>query len=200
MALGFMLAIIRSFRAQDWLPTAIIVPDSSKITKSNLELVYGTNVVRTGERFALKFDTSVLNTPTASNGTDLTQLTESSIKQSIPRPQDTTAITKSLCALELLTGLPNLGRVAAHQGVVPRTLQRRLREQGVTFRQIAVEAIMEKADELVVQSDWPVYRIALHLGYAETSQFSRAYKSRTGVSPQEMRRLVGIGQHFIATE
>lgn len=190
LSVSYELAIVRSFLTQNWLPTAVIVPDRMRSAKSALELAFGTDVKFGGEFFSLMFDKSLLKIPRDESGTNSTELREGHVQRLIPDADDCAAITRLLCDFELETGLPKIERVAALQGLLPRTLQRRLRQQGVTFRQMAVDAVMERADKLVVQSDWPIHRIAPHLGYAETSQFSRAYKSRTGVSPKEMRNLV----------
>jgi AraC-like DNA-binding protein len=200
IGLGFMLAVMKSFQTPDWLPTAVLVPGSMRSNKQILELAYGTDVCCTGDQFALMFDKRLLNVSRSSPGAERTWPRELTITSPVPSADDPAKITRALCALELQSDRPKLESVAARQGILARTLQRRLREQGTTFRQIALQAVMEKANSLVMQSDWPIYRIALQLGYAETSQFSRAYKSWTGVSPLEARRL-HLGQSIgIAAE
>jgi len=48
---------------------------------------------------------------------------------------------------------------------------------------------MHKAMNQLQVTDEPIMEIALALGYANASNFTRAFKARAGVSPQSFRRL-----------
>ena len=191
LSLGFLLAAMENFQAPGWLPTAVIVPDTMRSSKSALEDLYGFDVRCGGDQFAIMFDKDLLNTPGFQFEVNSFELENvSRLGQPLPNSDDVAAITQCMCVLERGNGMPNLERVAARMGMTPRTLQRRLREQGKTFRQSALTAIMKQANTLIAESNWPISQIAMHVGYAETSQFSRAYKSWVGISPAEMRRFL----------
>lgn len=190
ISLGFMLTTVRAFAGQEWMPTAVIVSESARPIAAALEIAYETDVVCRGEYFSLLFDNDLLSLSNAKRETSSAVLKSLRANMSIPTSKDMVSIARKMCELELTIGLPRLERVAGRMGVLPRTLQRRLRERGTSFRSLSLGAIMKQADSLVMNSSWPITRIAVHLGYAETSQFSRAYRKWTGASPAEMRRLV----------
>lgn len=79
-------------------------------------------------------------------------------------------------------------RAAAHFGIGERTLQRRLREQGVTFQQIKDSATLALTKQLLLSTGDSVESIAIRLHYAERSVFAKFFKKREGVSPSEFRR------------
>jgi AraC-like DNA-binding protein len=69
-----------------------------------------------------------------------------------------------------------------------RTLNRRLREQGTTFRQLLDEVRLEVARQLLGQTRTPVEEIATALCYADISAFMHAFRRWTGTTPVQFRR------------
>ena len=87
----------------------------------------------------------------------------------------------------LLFGLTSGDDVAAAMGLHRRTFNRRLEEQGTTFRS-ALEAVrFEAARQLLRDTDLAVGEIGAALGYAESSPFVRAFRRWSGNSPNAWR-------------
>ncbi|WP_369600556.1 AraC family transcriptional regulator [Hahella sp. SMD15-11] len=82
----------------------------------------------------------------------------------------------------------NVEEVARVFRMSSRTLGRRLRQEGVTFRQLSQEARIDHAEFLLLNSQRPVNQIARLSGFTNESSFARAFRKRKGVSPTEMRR------------
>jgi|CXWL01.1.fsa_nt_gi AraC-like DNA-binding protein len=73
-----------------------------------------------------------------------------------------------------------------------RTLQRRLKEEGVSFEDVRDGVRREMAEGLLAQRDIPISHIAEMLGYAESSVFTRSCRRWFGEPPRGVRkRLVG---------
>jgi len=70
-----------------------------------------------------------------------------------------------------------------------RSLQRCLAEDGTSYSELLADTRMHKAMNQLQVTDEPIMEIALALGYANASNFTRAFKARAGVSPQSFRRL-----------
>lgn len=68
-----------------------------------------------------------------------------------------------------------------------RTLNRRLREEGTSFRCELDAVRYEMAQHFLHESAMPVARVARALNYADVSAFSRAFKRWTGTTPAEWR-------------
>ncbi len=94
--------------------------------------------------------------------------------------------------LMLLQGEPVLEEVAEKLGLSSWSLQRRLREQGLSFTSLVDQVRCEMARHYLQQRQLPISEMALLLGYSEVSAFSRAFRRWFGVSPRQWRQeLVG---------
>lgn len=81
---------------------------------------------------------------------------------------------------------PQLEDVAANAGLSPRTLRRRLKEEGTSFSQTVLATKMTIAKELLSTVGLPVGTTAHRLGYSETASFSRAYLRWWGHNPGQV--------------
>lgn len=81
-----------------------------------------------------------------------------------------------------------LDEVAARLHLSPRSLHRRLEEEGSSFRAIKDALRRDLALARLAKSRDSVARIAAELGYADTSAFYRACVDWTGISPANYRR------------
>lgn len=73
--------------------------------------------------------------------------------------------------------------------VSKRTLQRKLRENDLTFRSLLTQVRMDMAERYLEIPGYSFTEIAFLLGYTDTSAFSRAFKSWFGHSPTTARKL-----------
>jgi len=87
----------------------------------------------------------------------------------------------------LSAGHPCLTKVAAQLDISPRTLQRRLAGINLTHSQLLHQVRVGIACQRLAQRDVKVGKIALELGFATTSSFSRAFQSWTGMSPRTFK-------------
>ena len=84
-------------------------------------------------------------------------------------------------------GVPALEDIARALRLAPRTVQRRLREEGVAFKEV-VESVREAlALELAQDPRRTNAMIALALGYSDTHTFFRAFRRWTGTTPSRLR-------------
>jgi len=82
---------------------------------------------------------------------------------------------------------PSLDHLAKTLGLSPRTMRRRLRNAGTSYKAILNSVRRELAVRCLRTTQWTIYQIADRLGYNDQSNFGRAFKSWTGQSPQEFR-------------
>lgn len=85
-------------------------------------------------------------------------------------------------------GGATLEHAAADFGVTPRTLQRRLKDLGISFLDLRARVRMETARRLLLDSRLPLTHIAEQLGFSEPSAFTRAFRSHARQSPSDFRR------------
>ncbi|MCG8393443.1 MAG: AraC family transcriptional regulator [Pseudomonadales bacterium] len=75
--------------------------------------------------------------------------------------------------------------------MTPRTLRRRLQEQGYSYQQLLEEARRRDSAQLLRDPELEIRRIGEMLGYLNPANFTRAFKRWTGLSPREWRRQLG---------
>ena len=73
----------------------------------------------------------------------------------------------------------------------PRTLHRRLEDEGTSFRAIKDGLRRELAIEWLTKTQRPLGRIGSELGFADAAAFYRAFAAWTGSGPREYRRRFG---------
>jgi AraC-like DNA-binding protein len=93
------------------------------------------------------------------------------------------AITASLCQ-----GDAALQRTALQLGMSPRSLQRHLAGMGTSYSDMVAEVRLDTACYLLLESNERISEIALRLGYAGTSSFSRVFMRLTKIQPATYRR------------
>jgi AraC-like DNA-binding protein len=82
---------------------------------------------------------------------------------------------------------PELRLVARELGLSPRTLQRRLTDERVTFQQLTAEARRELARHYLQHSSLELNETAYLLGYEDSNSFFRAFQQWEGTTPGEWR-------------
>lgn len=110
------------------------------------------------------------------------------------REPDIVDDTRAQIRQRLLAGEPVLEDIAEQLGLTSWSLQRRLREQGLSFSGVVDKLRCELATHYLGQQQLPISDLAPLLGYSEASAFSRAFRRWFGVSPRQWRSRGG-GAH-----
>ena len=79
--------------------------------------------------------------------------------------------------------VPTLNNAAAHMGLHPQSLKRRLKKEGITYQMLKEETRRDMAINLIGQKRYSVEVIGFMLGYSDASTFIRAFKTWTGLTP-----------------
>lgn len=82
---------------------------------------------------------------------------------------------------------PSLEAAARPLGLGPRTLQRRLREEGLRWRDLIDEARIEHAKELLADRRLSLAQIGHRAGFSQVSAFHRAFRRIEGTTPRRHR-------------
>ena len=85
-------------------------------------------------------------------------------------------------------------RVADAFGVTERTLRRHLNAAGLSYSELVDETRYKRALELLKDSSLSITELALSLGYRYPENFTRAFRKRVGVSPNDYRKMTTKGR------
>jgi AraC-like DNA-binding protein len=85
---------------------------------------------------------------------------------------------------------PSLEAVARQLAMSSRTLQRRLRDHGVSYADLLDRTRASAAKSYLTDQQISVAEVAFMVGFAEQSSFTHAFRRWTGQSPNEYRKQV----------
>ena len=106
----------------------------------------------------------------------------------LPKPADVAGRVREAIDAELRGGHPNLESIAKRLAMSARTLQRRLRDEGLLFNDVLDATRFRAAKSYLAHGDIAGTEVAYLLGFAEPSSFNRAFKRWSGQTPTEFRR------------
>ena len=154
------------------------------------ERIFGCSVLFEQRKNAIVFDGAALSLPLGSSQSELASYFDSVARTALERltPGDLSASIRVAIRDALPEGNMALPWIARRLGVGARTLQRRLNEQQLVYRDLVDEVRRVEAVELVRSTDLSIFEISDRLGYSEAKAFRRAFRRWTGAAPQDARR------------
>jgi AraC-like DNA-binding protein len=97
----------------------------------------------------------------------------------------------------LASGQPSLSDTAKALGMSERSLQRRITEEGFTFRDLLAKARRDLGRRLLADPATDVDEVACLLGYQDTTSFYRAFREWEGMTPNRWRGVHGTDKAFL---
>ena len=88
---------------------------------------------------------------------------------------------------------PDIDYVAEKLCMSTRTLRRRLKEEGTSYRELLDEIRFGLAREYLEKTTLPMEEICRLLGYSEAGNFSHAFRRWSGQSPRAWRQAAAEG-------
>ena len=94
---------------------------------------------------------------------------------------------RALIAQQSLKDQPSLDEIAQQLHMTPRSIGRKLQEEGTSLRKIKTSLRREYAIKLMSTENLSVADVSERVGFSETASFCRAFKRWTGKSPSQWR-------------
>lgn len=134
----------------------------------------------------ITFDKKYWNEPIITANYELQNILRqkvTSVKAQLPEKQTLKNRIYSYLLANSYLGIVSLEDIASNFNVSSRTVQRKLKEEGINFQQLADEARKSLAINYLKSGSYPVKEISYMLGYNELSAFTRTFKRWTGITP-----------------
>jgi AraC-like DNA-binding protein len=170
-------------------PRAIELRGPSRI-REQYEQHFGCPVRFEAGSNALLFDAADLDRPFVTHNAELFAALAPQLEAELSQAIEGKALgpqVKRILKRQLAGRRPGIGDVARELRLSPRTLQRRLAEDGVSFQQLMQEARRELARHYLLHSSLELNETAYLLGYEDAHSFFRAFHDWEGSSPGEWR-------------
>jgi AraC-like DNA-binding protein len=188
-----MLAEGRSRLQKVWLPHS---PVASRATyRSHLDAP----VIFDAPMAALSVDRRTLDLPLGEHNEELLELATRYLEIEFPKRQPPfLAQVRRVIERLLGTGNCSYADVANALAVHPRTLQRRLRDEGTTFEAIKDEARRDLAQRYLAHPDLPLTQVTALLDYSEQSALTRSCQRWFHTTPRSIRASLSSGSPALA--
>lgn len=140
-------------------------------------------------RNALVFPTAVLDRHLPGAVPGLHVRAQQMIEQQMPAPpQGLSARLETLFRQQPHLLGQGIERLADRMGLHPRTLQRRLQNEGHLFADIQARCRFDMAVQALKQSECSIEALSEQLGFSDRHSFTRAFRRWTGLAPTEFRQ------------
>lgn len=141
---------------------------------------------------AITFPNSAMDLPTLSGGEDdLVRLLErhtEHLLSKLPARGGFSARVRAAITPLLAASDVSIDRIAAELQSSPRSIQRKLRDEGTTYQRVLDDLRKEVATEYLSQRAHSIAEVALLLGFSDQTAFHRAFVRWTGRTPGDVRR------------
>ncbi|MHB2206558.1 AraC family transcriptional regulator [Methylobacterium sp. CM6257] len=181
--------LIRALCSPDWAPLEVLLPRSAPRDTAPYRGFFRAPVRFDQEGAALVVEAQLLEERIVGADPAVRQHVEDRIRQLEAKEPSSLAddlrhqlrimVTRQRCKAE---------RVARQCRVTRRTLSRRLKAEGTTFRQLATEARFRVAKQLLADTALSLTQISTALNFSEPAAFTHAFRRWTGVTPTAWRQ------------
>lgn len=186
--LSAVIAIIRSFAGPEWQPAEIALHSELPISDFAAQLFPNARMLRGQRSASVTVPRDLLSLPGRMNGNGMRSGPAApAAGDTAERPPDLVSTLRAVLGAYLQDGPPAIDEAADMAGVSARTLQRRLRQTGISYSGLLQQVRYESAASCLRESDVTILEVALQVGYEDPSHFSRAFRRVAGVSPKQYR-------------
>lgn len=192
-AVAGWVAIARAVLGERRCPQEVrfAYPEPPAAERAAYESFFGCPVMFGAPHAGLLFPRAWLDLPLRSADPALRGIMETHAAQLLadfPSGMNLANEVRSAVYRQLSAGDPDVETIAAVLQMTPRVLQSRLRKANLTFSDLVDDVRRSLAAVLVADERLSLVNVAMLLGFAEQSSFTRAFRRWYGVAPGEYRR------------
>lgn len=188
-ALATMANVLRALCGADWALQEVLLPRSKPRDASPYDRFFQAPVRFDQEVAALVFSAKLLEQRVAGAKPVVCRIAEGRIRRlEAEQASNLTDELRQYLRIQVTRQRCKAERVARLRLVDRRTLSRRLRAEGTTFRQLANEAKFRVAKQLLADTTMSVTQISEVLGFSELAAFTHAFRRWSNTTPSGWRR------------
>lgn len=187
-AIAIARNILRDLCGPSWSPVEILLARRAPSVPARYERFFGAPVSFNADESAIIFPAHWLDTPIRNSDPELRRLLQEQIDaMEVEEDGDLSEQVRRIIRATLLTSGGSLGAASGLLNLAPRTLARRLKADGTSFKEISDEVHFSVARQYLANTSLSVTEVGLAMKYSESSAFTRAFRRWAGMSPSEWR-------------
>jgi len=169
-------------------PNEVAIPCAKPVNLTPYRNHFRTLLRFDSDRAAIMFSPELLNLPVRGASPMLRKVLLASIADhGMTLPRSLSDQVSRVLRTQMSSQSAALDNVAGLLAIHPRKLNRRLENEGTSFRTLRNETRLEHACQLLKDTDLSLTQISLALDYADLSVFSHAFRRMSGTTPSLWR-------------
>lgn len=188
-SLAYALAFCRWMTGRPIRPQRVLFQGDPPADLQPFEQIFQGPLQFNADHYGLLFERADMDMPLPTANESLAQLHDRFAGDYLARFSESrvTHLTRQVLCRLLPQGEPRREVVAQALHLSQRTLQRRLQEEGSSFQQLLDDTRRELAQQYLAQPALSLLEVAYLLGFADPSNFFRAFRRWFGLTPGEYR-------------
>lgn len=190
-SLAHVVRWIPGLTGKPFTPLEIHLPHNREEDRKEYQRVLGGPIHFRKPQYAIVFNADILNEPLPEANHELGRILQHHLDQALaalPRRDNLMDAIRREVASNLTGGPVSMPVICDKLGMSPRTCQRKLREEGISWNQLIEQLRKSIAIQYLAGSALPAYEISYQLGFSDQAAFNRAFKRWTGITPGKYRQ------------
>jgi len=188
-ALAKVTNVLRALCGARWAPLEVLLPRSAPDDITPYSAFFRAPVRFDQEMTALVFPAPILQQTIAGADPAVRRRVEERIRRiEGAQPSKLTDELRHYLRATVIKQRCKAERIARLRLVNRRTLSRRLRAEGTSFRQLTNEAQFAVAKQLLVDTSMNLTQISAALNFSELAAFTHAFRRWSGIAPSTWRK------------
>jgi AraC-like DNA-binding protein len=179
LSMAGTLRIFKTLSGKNIYPT-LVEQTYPKRKITEYERIFQCALKFNASRNALSFASKDLEQPVVSHDKSLFNFFNSTLQQklnSLKINRSTAEKVKHTLLSDFKGRMPSIEIVALHLGLTPRSLQRKLKDESLSFRELTATLKKELALSIMKKERYSAKEVADVLGYSDSSAFRKAFKN-----------------------
>lgn len=183
-------SISREVCTREFNPLAVYFKHPAPKTTARHKKYFGCPVHFDSDKDAVLVSRELFNTPNRLGDKSISSFLDKHLESEVRELEGSEGLDQMVCrhiSRSLSEGTPAISDIARHLGMSSRSLQRRLADLDLSYRELLERSRRELARELLRQTDYSLAEVAFMTGFSEQSAFTRAFKRWEGETPRSYR-------------
>lgn len=186
--IGLVFRMLRTFTGPVWSPLRVCFVHDAPADRGTHARVFGRKVEFGRDFNGIVCARNDLDVGNPNADPEIARLARQMLDSVVKdEPRDMTSQVRELMLMQLGSGTCTIKGVARHLGVDPRTIQRHLAGEGLSFSAMLASVRRELAGRYMKERHRSIAEISSLLGFSATSGFSRWYRQQFRVPPSAGR-------------
>lgn len=186
-AAGELLSLFRAYLPDSWRPLRVELDIEPPGKISLFEDVFQCPVLFNAPAVTVVVERHRMTAASKRPSRSIVTLEDVARERPDGAPRSLLKIAVEQIRAQLLSGSVSVDDMARSMDTSVRTLQRELDRAGTDFRSLASAIKVQRATELLQQTNISITNISEELGYSSPAGFTRAFRKATGFGPREFR-------------